>query len=355
MVLMAYFLSACRGNAPQTQPVVEVEPTITPFRPAQNTPTSLPTATSTSTSTPVPPTATAIPLREVPEEYLPYTVAYLRTRSYGDGQIETLEVMEERENFTRYKIRYPSDGLNIYGFVNLPKGKGSFPIIIMMHGYGKSSVPTVLGPETETADLLANNGYLVLRSNMRGYPPSDNGDNRYRVGMAVDILNLIALVKEQARQPGLLENADPTRIGLWGQSLGGGVALRVATVSEDIKAMVLYSSISADELKNAKLFYGITGEQIYLAEMETPPEVMAYISPLNYFDTINASAKLYHSLTDDVVPAAWATETCDAMKANHIDVECFYYIGADHTFSSGFKTDFRKTMLAFFETKLKGP
>jgi dipeptidyl aminopeptidase/acylaminoacyl peptidase len=345
-------VTAC---VPQTRPLVEVEATLTPFQPVQNTPTPVPTATATSTSTPVPPTATAIPLPPVPEEYLPFTIAYLRTRSYGGGQLETLEVMEERENFTRYKIRYPSDELNIYGFVNVPKGEGPFPIIIIMHGYGRSSVPTVIGPEIETADILADNGYLVLRSNMRGYPPSDNGDNRYRVGLAVDILNLIALVKEQAGKPGPLENADPTRIGLWGQSLGGGVALRVATVSEDIKAMVLYSSISADESKNAELFYGITGEQIYLTEMGTPSDVMTYISPLHYFDTINASVKLYHSLTDDVVPAAWATETCDEMKTNHIDVDCFYYIGADHTFSSGFRTDFRKTMLTFFETKLKGP
>lgn len=345
-------VAAC---APPTQPPVEVKPTLTPFQPLQNTPTPLPTATPTITPTPVPPTATAIPLPDIPEEYLPYTIAYLRNRSYGGGQIEALEVMEEKENFTRYKIRYPSDGLNIHGFVNVPKGEGPFPIIIMLHGYGRSKVPTVIGPETDTADFLANNGYLVLHPNMRGYPPSDNGDNRYRVGLAIDVLNLIALVKEQAGKPGPLENADLTRIGLWGQSLGGGVALRVATVSEDIKAMVLYSSISADELKNAKLFYGITKEQSYQTEMETLPEVMAYISPLNYFDTINASVKLYHSLTDDVVPPAWATETCDAMKANHIDVDCFYYIGADHTFSSGFKTDFRKTMLAFFETKLKGP
>jgi len=345
-------IAAC---TPQNQSSLEIEPTLTPFQLAQNTPTFLPTATATSMPTPVPSTATAIPLPDIPEEYLPYTIAYLRTRSYGGGQIEVLEVMEEREKFTRYKVRYPSDGLNIYGFVNVPKGEGPFPIILLLHGYGTSNVPTVIGPETDTADILADNGYLVLRSNMRGYPPSDNGDNLYRVGLAVDILSLIALVKEKANQPGLLENADPTHIGLWGQSLGGGVALRVATVSEDIKAVVLYSSISADESKNAELFYALTEQQIYLTEMETPPNVMMYISPLNYFDKINASVKLYHSTSDDIVPSAWAMETCDEMKANNIDVDCFYYIGADHTFSSNFQTDFRNTMLAFFETKLKGP
>jgi len=45
------------------------------------------------------------------------------------------------------------------------------------------------------------------------------------------------------------------------------------------------------------------------------------------------------------------------LKANavDVDVDCFYYIGADHTFFSGFQTDFRNTMLDFFETHLKEP
>jgi len=286
---------------------------------------------------------------------MPYTIDYLRSRAYGGGQIESLEVMAERENFTRYLIRYPSDGLNIYGYVNVPKGEGPFPIIIMLHGYGASDASTVIGSETEVAESLAETGYLILRPNMRGYPPSDEGDNLYRVGLAVDVLNLIALVKEGAGQPGLLERADATRIGLWGKSLGGGVALRVATVSPDVKAMLLYSSISADEFKNAELFYGLTEEQIYQTELQTPPDVMRYISPLNYFDKINTSVKLYHSTTDDVVSSFWTAETCEAMQANAVDVDCFYYIGADHTFSSGFETDFRNTMLTFFETKLKEP
>ena len=266
-----------------------------------------------------------------------------------------LEVMDEKEYFTRYLIRYPSDELNIYGFMNIPKGEGPFPIIIILHGYGNSRVSTVVGHASDIADVFADNGYLILHPNMRGYPPSDNGDNLYRVGLAVDILNLIALVKEEANQPGLLENADTTRLGLWGQSLGGGVALRVAIANEDIMAMVLYSAISADERKNAELFYGITGEKIYLNEMETPPDVMAYISPLNYFDKINASVKLYHSTGDDIVPIAWAMEICDEMKAKDINVDCVYYIGADHTFPSKFQADSSNTTLAFFEATLKGP
>ena len=266
-----------------------------------------------------------------------------------------LEVVDEKEKFTRYLIRYPSDGLNIYGFVNVPKGEGPFPLIIMIHGYAKPSEYSTLGYTTDLPVMFANNGYVVLHPNMRGYPPSDNGDNLYRVGLAVDILNLIALVKEQANLPGWLESADPTRIGLWGQSLGGGAALRVATVSEDITAVLLYSALSGDEFKNAELFYGITKEQINLTEMETPPDVMTYISPLNYFDKITASVKLYHGTADDIVPIAWAVETCDAMKANDIDVDCVYYLNGTHNFASESQPEFNNSVLAFFETHLMEP
>lgn len=336
---------------PQRQSALEVEATLTPFQLAQHTPALGPAVTST----PDLPTATVTSLPEVSEAYLPYTIDYLRSRAYGGGQIETLDVMEEREKFTRYLIQYPSDGLNIYGFVNVPKREGPLPAIVMIHGYGDSSVSTVLGYTTEAADFFADDGYLVLHPNMRGYPPSDSGDNLYRVGLAVDVLNLIALVKDQAGQPGWLEKADPARVGLWGHSLGGDVALRVATVSEDVKAVLLYAAISADEFKNAELFYEITGEQTNLTEWKTPPDIMAYISPLNYLDKITASVKLYHGSADEIVPVAWAVETCDAMKANYIDVDCAYYIDGRHTFFSKFQPEFNNSMLIFFETYLMEP
>lgn len=352
---------------PQYQPTVEIEPILTPIQILQSTPdnfpaafrTSTPTlipfpATPTSTITSIPPTGTALPPPPISEEYLPYTIYHLRTRSYGGGQIEIVELLEEKEKFIRYKIHYPSDGLDIFGYMNVPKGEGPFPLIIMIHGYAKPGEYTTLA-NIDTADAFANNGYLVLHPNMRGYPPSDNGDNLYRVGLAVDILNLIALVKEGANQPGWLDNADPTRVGLWGQSLGGGVALRVAIGSEDVKALLLYSAISGDEFKNAELFYGITKSQINLIEMETSSDIMSYISPINFFDRITASVKLYHGSKDDIVPSAWAAETCDVMKSNNVDVDCIYYLNCGHLSFSQCQPEFNNTVLAFFETHLIGP
>ena len=358
-VLILFFIITVIACAPLGQPVLEVEPTFTPLQPATGTPVPIPTSTSipaspTITPTPVPPTPTPTTLPDVPEEYLPYTIVYLRSRSYGEGQIEVLKVIEESENFTRYLIRYPSDGLNIYGYVNVPKGEGPFPLIIMIHGFARAKEYVALS-NTIMADAFANNGFLVLHPDMRGHPPSDDGDNLYRVGLAIDILNLITLLKEGTDQPGWLGSADLTRLGLWGNSLGGGVALRVATVSEDIKAVLLYASISGDEFKNAELFYEITESQTNLIEMKTPPEIMAYISPINYFDRITASVKLYHGSLDDAVPSAWAAETCDVMEANNVNIDCVYYLNCGHAAFSQCQPEFNNEVLAFFESRLKGP
>ena len=62
----------------------------------------------------------------------------------------------------------------------------------------------------------------MLHPNLRGYPPSDTGDDRFRIGMAVDVLNLIALVQLYAARPGALEQADRDAIGLWGTAWAAG-------------------------------------------------------------------------------------------------------------------------------------
>ncbi len=36
--------------------------------------------------------------------------------------------------FTRTLINDPSDGLTIYGFIDVPRGPGPFPVIIALHG-----------------------------------------------------------------------------------------------------------------------------------------------------------------------------------------------------------------------------
>jgi dienelactone hydrolase len=277
------------------------------------TPTLPPTATALPTSTP-----TLVPtISPTPDPYFNWSIDYLRSRAYGGGQIEFLEVMEQTLYFTRYLMHYPSDGLNIYGFADIPNHEELHPVIIALHGYIDPAIYNTLDYTTQYADAIASAGYIVLHPNLRGYTPSDNGENLFRVGMAIDVLNLIALVQSQsgAGAEGALKTALPDRIGLWGHSMGGGIATRVLTVTDDVKAAVLYAAMSGDEQKNYEAILRWSGQTRGLEELNVPAEALTRISAMYYFGNINAAVSIHHGTIDEVVPLDWSVTTCDQLTS----------------------------------------
>jgi dienelactone hydrolase len=141
--------------------------------------------------------------------------------------------------------------------MNVPNGDAIYPVVISVHGYIDPNDYYILDTDFTIENHLAEEGYITIHPTLRNYPPSDSGDNLFRVGDSIDILNLIAIVRDQSGL-GILEKADPTRIGLGGRSMGGGIALRVLTVTRDIKAAYLYAPISGDESLNAGFFHNYT-------------------------------------------------------------------------------------------------
>ena len=309
-----------------------------------------PVETATFPISSISPTATTLATLAPYEQY---TIDGLRKRTYGGGNVQVLEVMEEKDSFTRYLIRYPSDGLMIYGFANVPKGKGPFPIIIVIHGYGNEAEYQTLDYTTDAADRLTEAGYIVMHPNLRNYPPSDKGDNLFRVGIAVDVLNLISLIKSEALPAELSATAAVDQIGLWGHSLGGNVILRVLTVSSDLKAAVLYASLSGDEFKNSAALTDIGAAEPQLqAELVTAPALLQRISPSSYYGNITTPIQIYHGTNDSVVPFSWAQETCRLLKDAAVMVNCIYYTDEDHTFRSRMSDEFYGSLISFYQTYL---
>lgn len=262
-----------------------------------------------------------------------------------------LKKLLETDTFTSYSLRYPSDGLTIYGFVNVPKGQGPFPVIVSVHAYSRYGDYDIFYPYNDFADYFAANGFIVLHPGLRNHPPSDNGDNLFRVGMSVDILNLIALAKAETLWPSELPAADADHLGLWGMSLGGEIALRVLTINSDIKATVLYSSLTGDIERNSQQLYTELLDQQFQQDLQAPPEMMERISPVHYYDTIQSAIQLHHGTEDTTVPIAWATETCDLLAAAGISVECVYY-PAGHVFNRSNHELMLPTVLEFYQTHL---
>ena len=349
VLLILCLLTAC---APATRPSLPTPtirlstltpaPTVTPYPTPTRAPTWTPEATRTA--------AVSI---STPDPYGAYSITELRLRTYGSGEIENLGVMGKMDGFVRYSIRYPSDGLKIYAFVNIPVGDGPFPVIIALHGYVNPPEYQTFDYTTDAADGLAQQGYLVIHPNMRNFPPSDNGDVLFRAGYAIDVLNLIALVQRGARQPGLFEKANAGRIGIWSHSMGADIALKVAVISRDVKAILLYSPMSGDEQKNSQFFNFMTGSSENQKEMLASPETFASVSPDRYYKDITAAIQLHHGTGDTVIPVAWAQETCQELKDAGRNVQCFYYDGAEHTFRIRYLVDFSPRVDDFFAKYLK--
>ncbi|MFH1085369.1 MAG: alpha/beta fold hydrolase [Chloroflexota bacterium] len=362
LLLLAALLIGC-GASPQVtarpaaQSTLAAPPTATaaPTATMPPTATALPTAAPTAIATVTPtqtPTVTATPTI-TPDPYAGLTIADLRARPYGEGELKIERVLGASQAFTRTLITYPSEGLTIYGFVNTPRGQGPFPVAIVLHGYIDPQVYDTLAYTARYADALARAGYLVVHPNLRGYPPSDDGPDRFRVGKAVDTLNLVALIRQQAGQPGPLARANGAAIGLMGHSMGGGITLRSMVVDPGIKAAVLYAAMNADERLNHEQMLVWSNGARGREELQTPAADLARISPVTYLEDIQAPVSIHHSVDDATVPYRWSADLYTQLQTLGKDAALYRYEKTPHTFRGEADQLFMQRMIAFFDAHLK--
>lgn len=283
-------------------------------------------------TTPTPESEITAPLDEV-ETISDFSLDALATREYGQGELRVEYPWENRPEFTRYYITYDSDDLNIHGYVNIPVGEGPFPVVIALHGYIPASEYETLDYSTRYADSIARKGYIVLHPNMRNFPPSDYAPRRgdYHSGFTTDVMNLLEYVRQEAGQEGsIFENADLSRIGIWGHSLGGSVALRVAALVPEMDAVVLYAAVT-QRYSNAS-----AGYRVYDLE------------------AINAPFQVHHGTADPTVRVSDSVRFCEQLVEAGKEYECFFYEDAPHTFIRLGQDDplFIQRVVAFFQENI---
>jgi len=335
--------SACAVGESAQLPTPQVQRII-------STATLIPTFTPTITATPRF-TSTPLPtITPTPNPYAEYSLDALSTRSYGGGVIQIEGTIANGNDFSRYIIKYRSEGLDLYGFMNVPVGEGPFPVVVLLHGYVDPAEYSTLAYSTRYADALAEAGYIVLHPNLRGYGASQNAYNPVGIGDTIDTLNLLALIRSQAGVAGPLEKADGAHIGIWGHSMGGGIVLRVIEIDHDIDAAVLYASINADEKVNLA-FFEFDGRGNF--KLQTTEEVLRSLSPSTYLDRIDTVVSIHHGTADTVVPTEWSHQLCSDLGTLQKEVYCYFYDDQPHTFQNSGDTLFIQRMIEFYDQHLR--
>jgi dipeptidyl aminopeptidase/acylaminoacyl peptidase len=302
-----------------------------------------------------------IPLQEETQEEkkpLPAdSLPAMSEKEYFGTDLKLGKILSDNEFYTRHFITYKSEGLKISGIMNIPKGKGPFPVLILNHGFIEPKFYTNGQGLKREQDFLAKNGYAILHSDYRNHAQSDfdpENDVRPRAGYVEDVLNAISAVRNSS-----FPFLDKENIGMLGHSMGGGIALNVMVIKpEAVKAAILLAPISssykanfdrwvAPEMKEiAEKFYSLYGRY------EENPEIWESFSAKNYLDKIKTPIQLHQGTLDKDVPVEWSRELTELLKKEERDITYYEYPGEPHTFAAAQGLVMQRT-LEFFNKSLK--
>jgi dipeptidyl aminopeptidase/acylaminoacyl peptidase len=267
-------------------------------------------------------------------------------------------VLARAGSYTRYAVTYRSDSLTITGIMNVPKGKGPFPVVVLLHGHIDEDVYVTGQGYRREQDSLARNGYVAFHIDYRNHAgSSDDPDNDVdlRLGYARDAIAAVEAVKASS-----LPFLDGERIGLIGRSMGGGVAFNALVARPGlVDAAVTYASVSTDAVDNYNRWIRYDDGRRQLVRRidavhgspEANPTFWTGISSRTYFDRITTPVLMHQGVVDDTCPVAWARATVSALRAAHVDVTYHEYANENHYMYAAWAPSMQRT-LAFLKAHL---
>jgi dipeptidyl aminopeptidase/acylaminoacyl peptidase len=228
--------------------------------------------------------------------------------------------------YFQYEAR---DGTPLAGFLTIPKGEPPYPTVVMPHG-GPHVLEVVLFDEW--AQMLANNGYLVVQPQYRmshGYGFQHfasafiEGSQAGRM-MQDDKDDAVTHLVEQGM-------TDPERVAMYGWSYGGYAALVAASRTPQLYQCVIAGAAVADYRRQANE-YGprARGSGKYWREVYE----YGAVQPVDEVEKVNVPILLIHGSVDQRVRPRQAKLYLDQLKKHGKTYKYVELDGADHFYNT---------------------
>ncbi len=290
------------------------------------------------------------------------TIDYLLNRNYTPSKVKIERFLGDRQGYKEYIASYLSDGLKIYALLTVPKTGGSdgkYPAIVFNHGYIPPSEYRTTERYEKFVDALSKAGYIVFKIDYRGHGESEGEPEGGYTSNAyvIDSINAIEALKN-------FEKVDPSRIGIFGHSMGGWITSRVLVVKgEEVKAAVIWAGVLGSYKDLFEVWLTEDNPSIPAWRRGLGEELEARFEPrespfwekasiTGYIQRIKAPIQLHHAKTDKHVPFELSKRFYELLKKEGKEVELYSYEYDDHNLSRNFPLAMRRT-IEFFDRYLK--
>ena len=283
------------------------------------------------------PTPTATPTTPPPH---PVSLPALMQRKYDGHGLTLRHELASTDEYRQHNVVYRSGKLRITGVLNVPRGPGPHPAVVLAHGHIDTDIYENGQGMRRELDWLARRGFVTLHVDYRNHAGSDDdpdAEENLRLGYTEDVINAVHALRDWDGP------VDDEQVGLVGRSMGGGVIYNVLTVQPGlVDAAVVFAPVSSNTVDNFERWIRNDSDRDGLAQRiirrhgapEKNPAFWRDVSSRSYFDRITEPILIHHGTSDDSCPIRWTRQTNEELERVGADVTLRVYDGEQHAFGS---------------------
>jgi len=189
-----------------------------------------------------------------------------------------------------------SEGYRLPGVLHVPHSAEKAEPIVLLHGFTGSKVEAGR-LFVDLARMLCREGHAVLRFDYRGHGDAPLLFEDFDISYAIaDSVNAVRYI---------VGETNSRNVGLVGLSMGGGVAVRVSTTLEEVKALALLSPALDFTQLTSRIPFRLEKGYMYLGALRLKAANAVRLfkfSVMELAPRVQVPTLIIHAVDDEIVP-----------------------------------------------------